>query len=186
MADMTSETRVVALDRLWPDSAASRSDDLLDIAFGWTDFTRLRRLVACRCAAAGLTGSRLDDFVLAVHEISANAIVHAGTGGRLILRSAANGLRCLIEDHAPCGPGDHGPSAGPDPGQIPRARDGSAAVAAASAGPEPRDPADPDEPHEPAGAETGRGLWLAAQLTDELSITSGPDCTVVSLYMRFE
>lgn len=183
MADMTSEARVVALDRLWPDSAASRSDDLLDIAFGWTDFTRLRRLVAGRCAAAGLSGSRLDDFVLAVHEISANAIVHAGTGGRLILRSAANGLRCLIEDHA-YGPGDHEPPAAPDPAQIPRARDGSAALGPAR--PEPRDAADPDEPHEPTGAETGRGLWLAAQLTDELSITSGPDSTIVSLYMRFE
>jgi anti-sigma regulatory factor (Ser/Thr protein kinase) len=186
MADMTSEARVVALDRLWPDSAASRSDDLLDVAFGWTDFTRLRRLVAGRCAAAGLTGSRLDDFVLAVHEISANAIMHAGTDGRLILRSAANGLRCLIEDHA-YGPGDHGPPAGPDPGHIPRARDGSGA--AGPGRPEPSDPADPDEPHEPhepAGAETGRGLWLAAQLTDELSITSGPDSTIVSLYMRFE
>jgi anti-sigma regulatory factor (Ser/Thr protein kinase) len=183
MADMTSEARVVALDRLWPDSAASRSDDLLDIAFGWTDFTRLRRLVAGRCAAAGLSGSRLDDFVLAVHEISANAIVHAGTGGRLILRSAANGLRCLIEDHA-YGPGDHGPSAGPDPAQIPRARDGSAGLGPGR--PDSRDAIDPDEPHEPAGAETGRGLWLAAQLTDELSITSGPDSTIVSLYMRFE
>jgi anti-sigma regulatory factor (Ser/Thr protein kinase) len=159
MADMTSEARVVALDRLWPDSAAGR------------------------CAAAGLTGSRLDDFVLAVHEISANAIVHAGTSGRLILRSAANGLRCLIEDHA-YGPGDHEPPAAPDPAQIPRARDGSAAVGPAR--PEPRHPADPDEPDEPAGAETGRGLWLAAQLTDELSITSGPDSTIVSLYMRFE
>jgi anti-sigma regulatory factor (Ser/Thr protein kinase) len=171
MADMTSEARVVALDRLRPGDAASSSDDLLDIAFGWTDFTRLRRLVAGRCAAAGLSGSRLDDFVLAVHEISANAIVHAGTGGRLTLRHAANGLRCLIEDHAPHGPRGHAAPAGPDPAQIPRARDGSAAE---------------NEPQEPAGAETGRGLWLAAQLTDELSITSGPDCTIVSLYMRLE
>ncbi len=48
------------------------------------------------------------------------------------------------------------------------------------------EPGNPDEPHEPAGAETGRGLWLASQLTDELSITSGPDSTIVSLYMRFE
>jgi len=170
MADMTSEARVVALERRWPGDAGSRSDDLLDIAFGWTDFTRLRRLVAGRCAAAGLTGARLDDFVLAVHEISANAIVHAGAGGRLILRLSANGLRCLIEDHAPCGPRDHGLPAGPEPGQIPRARDGSAGTI----------------PHEAAGAETGRGLWLAAQLTDELSITSGPESTTVSLYMRFE
>ena len=55
----------------------------------WADFARLRRQVAAQCAAAGLTGTRLDDFVLAVHEIAANAIVHAGAGGRLILRRAA-------------------------------------------------------------------------------------------------
>jgi hypothetical protein len=30
------------------------------------------------------------------------------------------------------------------------------------------------------------GLWLAATLADELSITSGPDSTIVSLYMRLE
>jgi serine/threonine-protein kinase RsbW len=160
MADMTSEARVVALDRPWPGDIASRSGDLLDVVFGWADFTRLRRLVAGQCAAAGLSGSRLDDFVLAIHEISANAIVHAGAGGRLILRRAANGLRCLIADHAPCG--------AEEPGRrIPRARDGF-------------------EPPEPDGTETGRGLWLAAQLADELRITSGPDSTVVSLYIRFD
>jgi anti-sigma regulatory factor (Ser/Thr protein kinase) len=163
MADMTSEARVVALDRLWPGDITSRSGDLLDVVFGWADFTRLRRLVAGQCAAAGLSGSRLDDFVLAVHEISANAIVHAGAGGRLILRRAANGLRCLIADQAPYGTEEPGA-----PGcRIPRARDGS-------------------EPREPDGTETGRGLWLAAQLADELSITSGPDSTIVSLFIRFD
>jgi anti-sigma regulatory factor (Ser/Thr protein kinase) len=163
MADMTSEARVVALDRLWPGDITNRSGDLLDVVFGWADFTRLRRLVAAQCAAAGLSGSRLDDFVLAIHEISANAIVHAGTGGRLILQRAANGLRCLIADHAPYGAEEPGA-----PGcRIPRAREGS-------------------EPPEPEGTETGRGLWLAAQLADELSITSGPDSTVVSLYIRFD
>jgi hypothetical protein len=28
--------------------------------FGWADFSKLRRLVTGQCAAAGLTGSRLD------------------------------------------------------------------------------------------------------------------------------
>ena len=41
-------------------------------------------------------------------------------------------------------------------------------------------------PGEPIGADCGRGLWLAATLADELSITSGPDSTIVSLYMRLE
>lgn len=163
MADMTTQARVVAVDRLQPGDVASRSGDLLDVMFGWADFTRLRRLVASQCAAAGLSGSRLDDFVLAVHEIAANAIVHAGTGGRLILRRAANGLRCLIADHAPYGADDPGAVGC----RIPRARDGA-------------------EPREADGTETGRGLWLAAQLADELSITSGPENTIVSLYIRFD
>ncbi|MGH3227626.1 MAG: ATP-binding protein [Streptosporangiaceae bacterium] len=163
MADITSEARVVALDRRWPGDLPSRSGDLLDIVFGWADFTRLRRLVAGQCEAAGLSGSRLDDFVLAIHEISANAIMHAGADGRLILQRAANGLRCLIADHAP-----HGAEEPGAPGcRIPRARDGSG-------------------PPEPDATETGRGLWLAAQLADELSITSGPDSTIVSLFIRFD
>jgi serine/threonine-protein kinase RsbW len=160
MTDMTSDVGAVALDRLWPGDVASRGGDLLDIVFGWSDFTRLRRLVAARCAAAGLTGSRLDDFVLAVHEICANAIMHAGEGARLILRRAANGLRCLIADQVRRDGDDPVPAS-----WVPRARDGSR-----------REPTDP---------ETGRGLWLAAQLADELSITSGPDGTIVSLYIRF-
>jgi hypothetical protein len=80
---------------------ADRSGELLDVVFGWADFARLRRQVAAQCADAGLTGTRLDDFVLAVHEIAANAIVHAGAGGRLILRRAASGLRCLVADTIP-------------------------------------------------------------------------------------
>ncbi len=38
MADMTSEARVVALDRLWPGDVADRGGDLLDVVFGWADF----------------------------------------------------------------------------------------------------------------------------------------------------
>lgn len=156
MAKMTGEARVVELDRLWPGEMADHSSKLLDIVFGWTDFTKLRRLVAGQCAAAGLTGTRLDDFVLAVHEIAANAIVHAGAGGRLILRrAAADGLRCLITDTMPNIPVACPAPRGADPG-------------------------------EPIGADSGRGLWLAAALADELSITSGPDSTIVSLYMRLD
>jgi hypothetical protein len=44
--------------------------------------------------------------------------------------------------------------------------------------------ASPAEPGEPIGADSGRGLWLAATLADELRITSGPDSTIVSLFVR--
>lgn len=161
---MTDEARVVALDRLWPGDIANRSGDLLDIVFGWPDFAKLRRLVAGQCAAAGLTGPRLDDFVLAVHEIAANAIVHAGAGGRLILRPADHGLRCLVADTVP-----------------------KAQVSCPSPrGADPRELTGGCDPGEPIGADSGRGLWLAATLADELSIASGPDSTIVALYMRLD
>jgi anti-sigma regulatory factor (Ser/Thr protein kinase) len=172
VAEMTGEARVVALDLPWPGDIADRSGELLDVVFGWTDFARLRRQVAAQCAAAGLTGTRLDDFVLAVHEIAANAIVHAGAGGRLILRRAASGLRCLVADTIPkTTPSCPAPRSG-DMREVP------ADLASACAG--------VTEPGEPIGADSGRGLWLAATLADELSITSGPDSTIVSLYMRLE
>jgi anti-sigma regulatory factor (Ser/Thr protein kinase) len=165
VAEMTGDTRVVTLDRLWPGDIADRSGDLIDIVFGWADFAKLRRLVTRQCAAAGLTGTRLDDFVLAVHEIAANAIVHAGAGGRLVLRRVANGLRCLVSDTIP-----------KNAASCPAPRSG-----------EIRDlPTGSGEPGEPIGADSGRGLWLAATLADELSITSGPDSTIVSLYMRLD
>jgi anti-sigma regulatory factor (Ser/Thr protein kinase) len=182
VAEVTSEARVVALDRRWPDDMANRNGELLDIVFGWPDCTRLRRLVAGRCAAAGLQGSRLDDFVLAVHEIAANAIVHAGQGGRLTLHRAADGLRCMIADHQEPAP----------TGRVPRARDGSARPAEGLHSPWDTLPCaeaeglGTDQASEPVGAETGRGLWLAAQLADELSITAGPDSTTVSLFIRFD
>jgi len=171
VAEMTGEARVVALDRLRPGDIADCSGELLDVVFGWADFARLRRQVAAQCAAAGLTGTRLDDFVLAVHEIAANAIVHAGAGGRLILRRAASGLRCLVADTIP-----RGTVSCPAPRSADM-RETAAVVSAVAA---------EAEPGEPIGADCGRGLWLAATLADELSITSGPDSTIVSLYMRLD
>ena len=164
MAEMTGEARAVALDRLRPGEIADRGGDLLDVVFGWADFAKLRRMVAAQCAAAGLTGTRLDDFVLAVHEIAANAIVHAGAGGRLILRPADHGLRCLVAD------------------TVPQAQ----VSCPAPRGADPRELTGGCDPGEPIGADSGRGLWLAATLADELSITSGPDSTIVSLYMRLD
>jgi anti-sigma regulatory factor (Ser/Thr protein kinase) len=171
---MTSEARVAALDRLWPGDVADRGGDLLDVVFGWADFSKLRRLVTGQCAAAGLTGARLDDFVLAVHEIAANAIVHAGEAGRLILRRAASGLRCLVTDTVPAAAESLTATA-----SCPAPRRGEAPAPELAPA-----PAGDTGPGEPTGSDCGRGLWLAATLADELSITSGPDSTIVSLFMR--
>ena len=86
--------------------------------------------------------------------------MHAGAGGRLILRRVATGLRCLVCDTIP-----------KNAVSCPPPRSGEMRDLAAV----------PGEPGEPIGADSGRGLWLAATLADELSITSGPDSTIVSL-----
>jgi hypothetical protein len=97
-----------------------------------------------------------------------------GAGGRLILRRAATGLPCLVADTIP-----KGTVSCPAPRSADM-RETAAAVAAVGA------VAAEAEPGEPIGADCGRGLWLAVTLADELSITSGPDSTIVSLYMRLD
>jgi len=74
---------------------------LLRQRFGPDDAPRLRQLVS-RCArAAGLTGRRLEDFVLAVHELVTNAVRHGGGSGLLRLHRVGDTLRCEVNDHGP-------------------------------------------------------------------------------------
>jgi len=123
---------------------------LLDIVFAAGDLAKLRQLVADHCLASGLCSTRSDDFVLAVHEVMGNAIVHAGGSGRLLLERIPGALRCTVRDTGP----------GVPPGAI------------------------PPQPPKAQDAETGRGLWLAIQLADQLDIASGQDGTAAVLLMR--
>jgi anti-sigma regulatory factor (Ser/Thr protein kinase) len=184
VTEVIAQSRVIALDRLWSADGLGCRGDLLDTVFGWSDLGQLRRLVAARCAAAGLSGPQVEDFVLAIHEIAANAIMHAGAGGRVILRRTGAGLRCLITDSAPVRPTI--PLASPPLDNVREFRSSGVGPAGGDRGvPDSLADARDRREREPAGAESGRGLWLAAQLADELSITSGPDSTVVSLYKYF-
>jgi anti-sigma regulatory factor (Ser/Thr protein kinase) len=179
-----AQSRVSALDTLWSADGLGYRGDLLDTVFSWSDLGQLRRLLAARCAAAGLSGPQVDDFVLAIHEIAANAIMHAGSTGRLILRRTGAGLRCLITDKAPVMPTI--PLASPALDNVREFRSSGAGPAGGDLGvPDSLADARDRREREPAGTESGRGLWLAAQLADELSITSGPERTVVSLYKYF-
>jgi len=181
VTEVIAQSRVSALDTLWSVDGLGYRGDLLDTIFSWSDLGQLRRLVATRCAAAGLSGPQVDDFVLAIHEIAANAIMHAGTGGRLILRRTGAGLRCLITDATPAIP-----MASPPLDNVREFRSPGAGPAGGDRGvPDSLADARDRREREPAGAESGRGLWLAAQLADELSISSGPNHTVVSLYKYF-
>ncbi|MGW0827216.1 ATP-binding protein [Streptomyces sp. NPDC002845] len=74
---------------------------LLKRHFTGASLVRLRPLVEDTAAAEGLTGVRLGEFILAVSEVAANAVEHAGGQGHLELRRLADELECRITDNGP-------------------------------------------------------------------------------------
>jgi serine/threonine-protein kinase RsbW len=79
------------------------------------DLGRLRHRVAACAGEAGLVGSRLQGFVLAVNEITTNAVVHGGGLGRLRLWLATRELICEVSDAGPGMPGGVVPPHRPPP-----------------------------------------------------------------------
>lgn len=80
---------------------------LLSRQFTAATITELRHAVAARVRAAGLSGEPAEDFVLAIHELTTNAVRHGGGAGHLHLRRQGDELRCDVVDH--------GLGAGPPP-----------------------------------------------------------------------
>src|SRR2546430_102716 len=74
---------------------------LVAVEFGRRDLGPVRRLVAAAAAEAGLFGNRLHGFVLAVNELTTNAVVHGGGLGRLRLWLTGRQLVCEITDTGP-------------------------------------------------------------------------------------
>ncbi|MEV0352198.1 ATP-binding protein [Nonomuraea sp. NPDC050680] len=58
---------------------------LLAQSFTLDEVTGLRRSVAERAAECGLSGARLEDYILAVHESVINAVEHGGGHGHFTL-----------------------------------------------------------------------------------------------------
>ncbi|MEV4111820.1 ATP-binding protein [Nonomuraea sp. NPDC049695] len=89
---------------------------VLCASFARGRITLLRKAVAEHAAYEGLSGRRLEDFVLAVNEITTNAVVHGGGYGRLRLWSHGGRLWCEVTDEGPGLPagwmGDTRPPAG--------------------------------------------------------------------------
>jgi anti-sigma regulatory factor (Ser/Thr protein kinase) len=78
-------------------------DNLLSQRFDRGQLSATRHRVT-RCAAvAGLAGSALSDFVLAVNEIMTNAVLHGGGHGRLRMWLSTGRLHCEVSDHGPGG-----------------------------------------------------------------------------------
>ncbi|MEO3871651.1 ATP-binding protein [Nonomuraea sp. B12E4] len=74
---------------------------VLCASFARGRITVLRRAVAEHAAYEGLSGRHLEDFVLAVNEITTNAVVHGGGHGRLRLWSYDGRLWCEVADQGP-------------------------------------------------------------------------------------
>ncbi len=125
----------------------SSAGDLLDRLFQPGEIGRVRHQVAGLAREAGLTGDRLDGFVLAVNEIVTNVILHAGGEGRIRLRVADGAVYCTVLD--------------------------------AGAG-IPAEQISPDQPPDVLDV-GGRGIWLAHQLCDTVTIASGPTGTSIEL-----
>jgi anti-sigma regulatory factor (Ser/Thr protein kinase) len=71
---------------------------LLAGTFDRGQVTELRHAVASFVEASGLTGQRLDDFVLAVNELLTNAVRHGGGQGRVRLWREHGTMRCEVSD----------------------------------------------------------------------------------------
>ena len=66
--------------------------------FTATELARVRDLVGQVGVRAGLSASRTGDLVLAVNEVAANAIIHAGGVGWLTVEQTADGVMVEVRD----------------------------------------------------------------------------------------
>jgi anti-sigma regulatory factor (Ser/Thr protein kinase) len=121
---------------------------MLDQEFTAGTLHILREAVLAHATAAGLPEARATDVMLAVHELAANAVRHGGGTGRLRIRIAAGQLRCQITDPGNALANGHRPTA--------PAGQGSG-------------PATQPWPYQP-----GHGLWLVRRAADQLTVTTGP------------
>lgn len=72
---------------------------LIATAFEQRQVTQLRHSAAACAHTAGLRGQRLNDFVLAVNELTTNAVRHGGGRGSLRMWRQAGSLVCEVSDH---------------------------------------------------------------------------------------
>lgn len=135
---------------------------VLDLAFDTGTLHTLRAGVRSHACQAGLSEDRVEDVVLAVHELAANAVRHGSGTGRLRLWKRAGALYCQVED------GD--PPAADDPAEE-RAGAGGSHGASAAESSVRRLPSRP-----------GHGLWVVGEVADRMRVLSdarGTRATVI-------
>ncbi|MFC7549477.1 ATP-binding protein [Plantactinospora sp. GCM10030261] len=71
---------------------------LLTETFGPAEVTDLRHTVTSFAGGSGLSGQRLEDFILAVNELLTNAVRHGGGQGWLRLWCERRAVICEVSD----------------------------------------------------------------------------------------
>jgi anti-sigma regulatory factor (Ser/Thr protein kinase) len=122
--------------------------------FTVANLRRVRELVERAADAVGLSAGDANGLLTAVNEIAANAIMHGGGKGHIVVEAGADGVRVEIRDAGPGLPPDRMTDDGPRIDERPR-----------------------------ADAEGGRGLWLARMLCPDVTFHSSTDGLVVRLFM---
>ncbi len=87
----------------------------LDEPFDADSLSQLRQAVARHAAAAGLSADRVEDAVIAVHELAANAVYHGAGHGRVRQWSDHQLLHSHVSDPGPASPQSSAASAEPYP-----------------------------------------------------------------------
>jgi anti-sigma regulatory factor (Ser/Thr protein kinase) len=76
---------------------------LVDQAFDADSLGYLRAAVAAAAAEAGLAHDRIQDAVIATHELAANAVRHGAGHGRLRQWTDGQQMHCHVSDPGPAG-----------------------------------------------------------------------------------
>ena len=81
-----------------PDTLPAPGDHTVELPFGAGDLALVRRFVTEAAHAAGFAGERRDDLVLAVSELVANTVRHAGGHGVLRMWADSETFFCEVTD----------------------------------------------------------------------------------------
>lgn len=89
-----------------PRSPGSATTVPVTATFGLESLAAIRRSVGTFARSSGLPEEAVDGFILAVNEITANAIAHGGGEGSLRLWTDSGDLHCRVSDQGPGVPAD--------------------------------------------------------------------------------
>ena len=86
-------------DREWPGPArADGAPPVLDLGFDSGTLLIVRAQLRSCVRPLRFPEDQLEDVVLAVHELAANAVYHGGGAGRLRIWNLAGALYCQVDD----------------------------------------------------------------------------------------